>query len=274
MPNQPIKPIPEPPPGPWTDAHCHLADARFADQFGGVIARSRAAGVAAWVQGGVDVDDWQRQRAVSAQLGDSVRLAFGVHPWWAASASDDALDDALERLGRELPQAHALGELGLDRHPRWRKQSGAMARQERAFVAQLALAWRIPRPLVLHVVRAHDIVLDMLERYGPYPRGGLVHAFAGTARDAGRYIDLGFHLSLGGALVARPERAHRLAAIDPARIVFETDAPDQAPRAWQVPHNEPAYLPRIAAALAPVWALSATAMLDRAHQSLEKLFAP
>ena len=132
----------------------------------------------------------------------------------------------------------------------------------------------MPRPLVLHVVRAHDAVLDELERRGPFPRGGIVHAFTGRARDARRYTELGFHLSLGGALAARPERARELAEIGLEHVVIETDAPDQAPRAWQVEHNEPAFLLRIAEALAPIWGISAVELLDRAHNSLEALFSP
>ncbi|MEM9493343.1 MAG: TatD family hydrolase, partial [Myxococcota bacterium] len=227
----------------------------------------------AWIQGGVGPDDWLRQLDLRARLGDAVRLAFGVHPWWAAAASDDELDRALDQLAGELGRADALGELGLDRHPRWRKRDGALARQTRALTAQLELARRVPRPLVLHVVRAHDPVLAELERHAPFPRGGLVHAFTGRLHHARRYIELGFHLSLGGALAARPERARELAEIPADRVVIETDAPDQAPRAWQVEYNEPAYLLRIAAVLAPVWGLSAADLLDRSHAAVEALFS-
>ena len=100
-----------------------------------------------------------------------------------------------------------------------------------------------------------------------------MHAFTGRAREARRYTELGFHLSLGGALAAHPERARGLAEIDVERVVIETDAPDQAPRAWQVEHNEPAFLLRIAQALAPLWGISAAELLDQAHTSLEALFS-
>lgn len=262
-------------PGPWTDAHCHLADPRLVTHLDAVIERSRAAGVVSWIQGGVGPDDWRRQKELRARLGRAVRLAFGVHPWWASSESDEDVDRALDALESEVDRADAIGELGLDRLPRWRKRDGALERQRRALSAQLVLARRTPRPLVLHVVRAHDAVLGELERHGPFPRGGIVHAFTGAARDARRYTELGFHLSLGGALAAHPERAReKLTGIDLAHVVVETDAPDQAPRAWQVDHNEPAFLLRIADALAPIWGISPEELLDRAHTTLQTLFAP
>ncbi len=260
-------------PGPWTDAHCHLADPRLAADVADVVARSRAAGVTTWLQGGVGPDDWQRQLALRERLGADLRTSFGLHPWWVATASDADLDRALADLEEALPAADALGEIGLDAHPRWRKRAGAFARQERAMSAQLALAQRVPRPLVLHVVRAHEPVLAALERCAPLPRGGLVHAFTGTVRDARRYVDLGLLLSLGGALVSRPERVRELAEIPIDHVVVETDAPDQAPRAWQVAANEPAFLPRIAGALAPAWGISGADLLDRAHISMETLLS-
>lgn len=261
--------------GPWTDAHCHLADPRLAGQLDDIVDRSVGAGVVAWVQGGVDPDDWQRQREVRARLGsDRVRLSFGLHPWWVVAATDDEVDAGLAALEVALGDADALGEIGFDTVARRNKQPGATERQQRAFVAQLELAARQPRPLVLHVVRGHDYVLEQLERHAPFARGGLVHAFTAGAAVAHRYVALGFCLSLGGALATRPERARQLAAIDPEHVLVETDAPDQAPRDWGVSHNEPAFLPRIAAALAPVWGLAAADLLDRSHRRLQRLFSP
>ena len=260
--------------GPWTDAHCHLADPRLAGQVEQVAVRSRRAGVVAWLQGGVEPSDWNRQRDVRARLGPGVRMAFGLHPWWCASASDSQIDAGLAALEAQLGDADALGELGLDKHGRRRGGRIGLERQERALIGQLEIARRQPRPLVLHVVRAHQQVLELLERHGPFARGGLVHGFTGGAREAHRYLELGFHLSLGGALAARPERARQLASVPPERIVLETDAPDRAPRAWQAASNEPAYLPRIARALAPTWDISAAELLDRAQLSLETLLAP
>lgn len=259
--------------GPWTDAHCHLADPRLAGRLDEIVRRSRAAGVVGWVQGGVCPDDWQRQRALQARLGPSVRVAFGLHPWWTAAASDAEIDGALAALEAQVSDADALGEIGIDNHPRWRT-GDALERQQRALLTQLAIARRVPRPLVLHVVRAHHLVLPLLERHAPFPRGGLVHAFTGGLREARRYVQLGLHLSLGGALAARPERARALAAIPQDSILIETDAPDQAPRDWRVEVNEPAFLPRIAGSLAPVWDISGPHLLDRTHRSLQTLFAP
>lgn len=258
--------------GPWSDAHCHLADPRLAPDLDEVIARSLAAGVVSWVQGGVSPEDWEGQRTLRSRLGESIKLSFGLHPWWVAAATERDVDEGLLALEACASDADAIGETGLDTYARRNVRDGALARQQRALAAQLQLAKRVARPLVLHVVRAHSEVLQQLERLSPFPQGGIVHAFTGTVDDARRYVDLGFHLSLGGALAGNPDRARQLAPIAVDRVLVETDAPDQAPRQWQVDRNEPAFLPRIAAALSPVWGLSSTELLDRARRSLDALF--
>jgi TatD DNase family protein len=263
----------EPAVGPWTDAHCHLADPRFEHNLEEVLKRSQEAGIVSWLQGGVDPADWQRQKQLHKTLGASMHMAFGLHPWWVVTASDQDIDDALARLEVELPNASALGELGLDKALRAGGSAEGFARQRRVFEAQLALARRVPKPLVLHVVRAHGAALDLLERNIP-PRGGIVHAFTGSLEQARRYVDLGLLLSLGGGLLSRPERARELSKIPANCIVVETDAPDQAPSSWQVECNEPAYLLRIAEGLGPIWGLSATQLLDQTHKSMQTLLVP
>ncbi len=232
-----------------------------------MLERSRKAGVTGWIQGGVDPADWQRQRALAARV-PGVHPTFGLHPWWVAGADDGAVDRALEELAGALGDAIALGELGLDKHP---KRVGSLARQARAFEAQLALAKQGRRPLVLHVVRAHDEVLSSLEAAGPFPSGGLVHSFSGRAAEGLRYIELGFHLSLSGGRVAMEARTPELCRLPVERILVETDAPDQLPIGWTPALNEPQNLPKIADALAPAWGMTGAALLDGSRQRLEAL---
>ena len=267
----------------WIDAHCHLADRRLDDEREAMLARSREAGVDAWIQGGYDPDDWTRQAALAKKLGDGFVCAFGVHPWFALEAPDVRLDAALRRLEELLPTVGLLGETGLDRfrlrklpEARW---ADADRRQRRVFQAQLALAYGKRYPLVLHVVRAHEDVLAKLESLGPPPAGGMVHSFSGSAEDARRYLALGFHLSFGtGALRAGREPLLRLAATVPAdRRLLETDAPDQPAEPLAADGtatlNEPAKLVSVARALAPLVGASPECILDDAAEAARALLA-
>lgn len=210
----------------WLDAHCHLADPRCAPSVDNLIARSQAVGVDGWLQGGVDPQDWQRQLAL-AQRHPGVLPAFGLHPWWVASQDATTVEAALRLLEKQIPLAVALGELGLDFSP---KRKRAEKLQIETFVAQLRLAKRVAKPLVLHLVHAHSVALPLLRAEGPFPARGLVHGFAASAEIAREYIAMGWVLSVGNRVLhPGPSSLKRaLLHIPPENLVIETDAPDGA----------------------------------------------
>jgi TatD DNase family protein len=103
---------------------------------------------------------------------------------------------------------------------------------------------------MIHCLKAHDALLALLDEE-PLPAGGVLHSFSGSADQVRMYLRHGLHFSFAGPVTyeraRKPLDAARAAPRE--RLLLETDAPDQTPR----PHrgrNEPAYLPRIAAAVA------------------------
>jgi TatD DNase family protein len=262
-------------PAAWIDAHCHLADARLNATIDEVLTRSRNAGVTGWIQGGVCPADWDRQRDLRARFGPGVRLAFGVHPWWIAEHPEAELVKALGDLDLRAGEAEAVGETGLDFMPR---RLGTEARQTMAFEFQIALAKRLGKPLVLHVVHAHEPALQILKRAAPLPKG-IVHAFSESYETARQYVDLGFLISVGGA-VTRPgyEKLKRgIAKIPADKLVIETDAPDQTPALEGVSRerpNEPAFLVGIARKLAELRGVDYETILSQSTENLTQLLGP
>ena len=148
-----------------------------------------------------------------------------------------------------------------------------LARQAHFYAAQLDLARQAGLPVILHVRRSADALLQQLRRQPV--RGGIAHAFNGSAQQAAQFIAAGFKLGFGGALTFdRALQIRRLASELPAAaLVLETDAPDIPPhwlyrtaaqRATGVrSRNEPAELPRIGAVLATLrgWSLSQLSLI-------------
>jgi TatD DNase family protein len=235
------------------DAHCHLDAAAFDADREAALERARVAGVRAVVVAGVDPAGWRRQSALARAHAD-VHVTYGVHPWTAAAADDDAVDGLLAALADALssPQLQppvALGEMGLDRSSHAPKDSAP--RQEAVFRAQLAIARERDLPVVLHIVRAHGRALEILAADGLPRAAGHVHAYSGSADLVARYVALGLSLSFSAA-VARPDSVcARAARLVPAeRLLVETDAPDQPSPARAGTRNEPAYLAEVVRALA------------------------
>ncbi len=263
--------------GSWIDAHCHLADQRLAADIEQVIEHSRHQGVTSWVQGGVGPRDWERQQKLRKRFGKSVLPSFGLHPWWVTNHSEAEIDSALHQLHQLLPSrsshAVAIGEIGLDLHPKRLRHPNAFTKQLRAFEAELRLAKQVRLPVIIHSVRSDHHILDALTRLGPFPNGGLIHSFSGTVSHGLAFIERGFHLSLSGAQLSSAKRLRSYAELPIDQIVIETDAPDQLPRGWGGGLNEPANLLRIANAWANTWQTTGAMLLDNGRIILEALFA-
>lgn len=180
--------------------------------------------------------------------------AFGLHPLWVHRYAIDTHLDALEGVLRHGPSA--VGEIGLD----WRAEADR-ATQEHACRQQLNLAKRLDRAVILHVVRAHEVMLDLLRETGV--TRFMVHGFSGAEELARAYLRLGGVIGLGGLVTRAAPRLHRTVRSIPwSAFVLESDAPDLPPAGAQV--SDPTDLPRIAEAVAalrgsPVDSVSAAA---------------
>ncbi|WP_159910668.1 TatD family hydrolase [Pantoea sp. 18069] len=241
----------------WIDTHCHLDAPEFDPDRSEVRVAARAAGVGHCVLPAVERGNWATVRELAHAGGDS--YALGIHPLYTPQAGGDDLDLLAQEIAAQRGDARllAVGEIGLD----FFVPGLDTERQLQIYRAQIALARRFDLPVILHVRQSSDRLLQQL-RATPV-RGGIAHAFNGSAQQAQMFIDLGFKLGFGGALTY--ERAHKLrrlaAGLPLSALVLETDAPDIPPhwvyttaeqRAAGRPQgrNSPAELPRIAEVMA------------------------
>lgn len=227
---------------PLIDTHLHFDAPEFAADAAQRWALARAGGVAHAIVPAVAAGSFERALGVAAAFGMDV--ALGLHPLYLASHTEEHLHVLEHYLAQG--RAVAVGECGLDFYV-----PGLDAQQQEALLlAQLKLARRFDLPVILHVRRAQDRALKCLRQVRV--RGGLVHAFNGSAQQAKAFIDLGFCLGFGGAMTYQgSQRIRRLAADLPlSALVLETDGPDMAPEWGQGLPNGPENLPRIAEVLA------------------------
>ena len=100
----------------------------------------------------------------------------------------------------------AVAEIGLERampelltDELWRKQCDF-------FEAQLYLAKKHDLPVNMHSRKSHDQLFSFLKRID-VPKRGVVHGFAGSYDQAKRFVDLGYHIGVGGTITY--ERANK-----------------------------------------------------------------
>lgn len=232
------------------DTHCHLDVARFDDDRAQVLERAWGAGVTQIIIPAIGPSAWEALLAWPKR-DPRVQVALGIHPQLLPDLppEDDAkhlatLDALLSRGG-----AIAVGECGLDGPS---AEKAPMERQVAVLKAHFALARKHQLPLLVHCLRAHPVLLQLLKTEPVPPAGLLMHSYSGPRELTGKYVKHGCHFSFAGPVTFLEARKplEALGAVPLDRLMAETDAPDQAPHPHRGARSEPAYLPLIVEAMA------------------------
>lgn len=228
------------------DIGANLAHDSFDPDREAVLARARAAGVAALVVTGSTIPDSERAIALCRGHPGMLRATAGVHPHHATKMAD-ADAGRLEALLAD-PMVVAAGECGLD----YFRNFSPPAEQRRAFELQLGLGERSGLPLFLHQRDAHADFLAMLRAHPGAASRGVLHCFTEGPAVLEECLALGLSVGITGWICdERRGQALREAAprVPADRLMIETDAPYLLPRTItpKPPHrrNEPAFLPAV-----------------------------
>ena len=246
----------------WVDSHCHLQS--LSDPEGG-IERARAAGVAAMVCVGTDLDT-SRQAVELAGRHDDVAATVGLHPHDASRLAAEW--DALEELAG-TGGVVGVGETGFDFH----YMHSPVDAQEAAFRAQIALAKRLDRALVVHSRDAWHETFRVLADEGA-PSRTVMHCFTGGPPEARLALDLGAYLSYSG-IVTFPgaDDVRDAAAVTPLdRLLVETDAPYLAPVPRRGRENEPGYVGMVGTVVAAATGRPETEIAERTAANTATVF--
>ncbi|MHC4984448.1 MAG: TatD family hydrolase [Planctomycetota bacterium] len=230
------------------DTHCHLTDRRLEGDLAAALARARQAGVAACICAAANVHDSESAAEIAAANEGAFCMA-GVHPHDAGAADHDYLERLAELADR--PENVAIGEIGLDYH----YEFSARGVQQEAFAAQVGLAARLGKPVVVHTREALPDTLAILRQAGARPERVVFHSFTGGGRETQQVLEPGFWVSYSGIVTFNKADALReaAAAVPDDRIMVETDSPYLSPEpVRKMKTNEPANVVHVARRLAHV----------------------
>jgi TatD DNase family protein len=257
------------------DSHCHIAGQEFVGDLAAVIQRAVVAGLsgALVIIAAEDETECARTHDVAA-LWPGVRFAFGVHPHAASTGGGERGQAAriVEDRLRGETRARAVGEIGLDYH----YELSPRDVQQRVFREQIGLARRLGLPVVIHTREATEDTFRILEEESGGEVGGVFHCFTGDRAMARQAIDAGFHISLSGIVTfPRAAELHEVAKMVPLdRLLIETDSPFLAPVPHRGSRNEPAYVLRVADAVARLRETTAEAVGQAVQENFDRLFGP
>ncbi|MDP4278154.1 MAG: TatD family hydrolase [Bacteroidota bacterium] len=137
-------------------------------------------------------------------------LSVGIHPWHTMEWTMEEVSK-LEPIFA-LPTVLLIGEIGLDKACKV-----PLDHQLQLFHAQAALADKLRKPVLLHMVRSLAEVMAVKRIY-PHVPAWIIHGFRGGRQEAGQCLSNGFYLSFGQKFKIEGLRACPL-----QRMFAETD---------------------------------------------------
>lgn len=116
-------------------------------------------------------------------------LSVGVHPRNALKWEQSLLGDLFDVFSDQ--RIALIGEIGLDK-----VCSVPIGDQRILFEAQIGMAERLNKPVILHVVHAMSEVMAVKKLHPDVP-AWIIHGFRGGKQEAEQYAAKGFYLSFG-----------------------------------------------------------------------------
>jgi TatD DNase family protein len=227
------------------DIGVNLTSSQFSHDRDEVVARAQTVGLSGMLLTGTSLHESQQAQQLAHHYPRCWSTA-GVHPHdsstWTAETENEI------RMLVAQPEVVAIGECGLD----FNRNFSTPEEQEKAFVAQLALAAELAMPVFLHCRDAHSRFLTLLDPWLNKLPGAVLHCFTGTLGEAQDCLARGMYLGITG-WICDERRGMALREVLPhipaARLFVETDAPYLLPRDLtpkpKSRRNEPAHLGHI-----------------------------
>ena len=251
----------------FVDTHTHIYDKEFDADRTEVVQSAVENGVQMMLLPNVDVTTIAPMLDTFEHFSDHCRMMMGLQP-------EEVRDDyrtVLARIEKELERDIyiGVGEIGLDFY--W--DAIFEKQQIEAFEVQLDWAKQLGLPLSIHCRNAFEKMVKILEKKQDGDLRGVMHCFNGTLDEAKTYLDLGFHLGLGGVITYKSCHVRDfLAEIPLERIVLETDAPYLAPVPHRGKRNEPVFLVDTARKIAEILNITIEQVASATTNNAKSLF--
>jgi len=258
----------------FIDTHCHIDT--ILERTGGTaeaLLEQMTPAPEAIVHVACDPDDfnWGKEFLQKKELsGIKIYGVFGVHPLAVEKFSPKAEEGILE--GLKLPNALALGEIGLDYH--YEKYNADL--QKKVFLRQLEIGLELKSNFVFHLREAEDDAFEILQKIDNENIKAHIHCYTGTAEFANKVLSLKgtYFFGFTGAVTFDKTATIREAAkaIPANRILLETDAPYLAPVPFRGKTCTPAMIPHIAQVLANVKEINLDDLLKICRENTNKMY--
>lgn len=252
------------------DTHIHLDNERYYDDLEEVIERAKEGGVKRFIIPGADPKTLPRAVEIAERFPE-VYFAVGVHPYDV---------EAFDGLDFEAYIHHkkcvAIGECGLDYFRLEGSDEDKLAEKEKqkeVFVAQIRLAKKYKKPLIIHIRDASRDSKEILLEEHAKEVGGVLHCY-NADEELLSLSKEGFYFGIGGVVTFK--NAKKLIQVLPKipleKLLIETDGPYLTPMPYRGERNEPLYTTFVAEKISELLAISPKDIRNLTTDNAIKLF--
>ena len=249
------------------DTHTHIYDPAFDTDRADAVQRALDNGVGMMLLPNVDASTIQPMLETHKQFPDCTRVMMGLQPEEVKGDYKQVLAMMEKELDRDI--YIGVGEIGLDFY--W--DTTFEKEQLDAFETQLEWAKQLQLPLSIHCRNAFGFMARILEKKQDGSLKGVMQCVTGTEEEAKVYLDLGFHLGLGGVTTYKNCAVKDyLCNIPLDRIVLETDAPYLSPIPHRGKRNEPVFMVDTAKRIAEIYEMTSDEIAEITSRNAKMLF--
>ena len=252
------------------DTHIHLDSEQYDSDLEDVINSALKDGVEQFIIPGADPKDLTKAIKI-AELHENIFFSVGAHPYhW------EEYDEALFEQYINHPKCVAVGECGLDyyRLPESQEEiEREKVGQKEVFVAQIELAKRYNKPLIVHIRDASNDSKELLLEHNSGEVGGVLHCFNADEQLLS-LTNLNFYFGIGGVLTFKNAKklVNILPKIPQEKLVIETDGPYLTPHPFRGTRNEPKYTLLVAERISEILNIEYKDVINLTDANAKRLF--
>jgi len=249
----------------YFDSHAHYDSTRFDDDRDSLLKKLPQAGVA----GVINCADTLESCKASIQLAEMypyIYAAVGIHPHNVSEMTEEYIDIIRDFTANK--HVVAIGEIGLDYHYCHAPKDV----QKHWFYKQLMLAKDLDLPVIIHSREAASDTMEIIEKSGV--KKGVLHCYSGYLPMALKYVEMGFHIGIGGVVTYKnAKKTCEVAADIPLEaLLIETDAPYLSPVPNRGKRNDSSNLKYVVQTIAEIRGTSENEIAEISDINAKKLF--
>jgi TatD DNase family protein len=231
----------------FIDTHAHLFYPNFDGELDDVLNRAKESGVNYIIVPATDLET-SRKVIELIEKYDFIYGAVGVHPHETKDWNDSYISK-IEELA-DHNKIVAIGEIGLD----YFYDYSPKEKQIEAFKAQIELALRIKKPIIVHNRESDDDVMSIIKGYSESDLKAQFHCFSSSLENAQELVRLNHFISFTGNITFKKadNLSNIISNLSLESVMLETDSPFMTPEPYRGKRNEPSYVKLVAEKLAEV----------------------